>query len=353
MTGRLLRGWRAWWFPPVPLERLGLFRIAVATFAFLDVAFFSDYVLRYAEVDRTFFDPIYLLQIPQWLGIGGVPVPSSMAGFAVLYVVMLVALLAAVVGFRARIALAVGGVLYLYHWAVFNSWGKVNHGKIPVIAALLVLTVAPSAARYSVDAWRRRRACRPPVVELDPVAGWALRVVGVLLVAAYLLSVLAKLDNAGIGWPLEPIVQLQLMVGGDGGVAAWLADRPVLLHVMQALSITVEAAAFLALAGGWLRNVVLAALAGFHLGSYLLLETEFFGFLICYSAFFRLERLPAWVAERVPRALRPALPRSKAEATLDVPMSDAPVSVRGSVARATRPALLGDDVPDAPPPQRR
>ena len=280
--------WSRWWFPPVPEERVAVFRILVTGFALVDVTLVSNYMFQYSTVDRSFFEPVLLLEL---LGLVTDPVPSP-GGHRILYAVMVAALLASFVGYRTRLALLVAAPLYLYHWSLFNSWGKVNHGKIPAVIALLVLVVAPAAYRYSVDALRRRRSGRGdagPV--LDPLGGWVLRIVGVTVVGAYLLSVLAKLMNAGPTWPLQPVVASELLIV-DGPIAQALVERPELLVVAQAVTMLAEVAAVLAFVGGWPRNIVLAVLAMFHLSSYALLETEFTGFLVCYAVFFRLEEIP-------------------------------------------------------------
>lgn len=284
------RAWNRFWFPEVPVERVAIFRIAVAVFAFIDVAFVSNYMVGYTTVDRVFFEPVV------WLEVIGGPLPSPLA-FGIMTVILLVALGAAAVGFRTRTALMVAAPLYLFHWSLFNSWGKVNHGKIPVVLALFVLIVAPAAAKLSVDAWRRARHAAPEVAERDAVAGWALRVVGVSIVSAYVLSVVAKLRNTGPSWVFEPILQAQLLVG-DSWLHGLLVDNPDILIAAQAVTLLVEAAAVLVFLGGWIRNVLLAMLAAFHLGSYLLLETEFFGFLVCYIVFFETEHLLPYLPER-------------------------------------------------------
>jgi hypothetical protein len=285
--------WNQFWFPDVPLDRVAIFRIAVSVFALIDVAFVSNYVIGYTSVDPMFFDPV------AWIDVLGLPVPSATT-YGIMTAVLIASLALASVGYRARYALLVAAPLYLYHWSLFNSWGKINHGKIPVVLALFVLILAPSAAALSVDAWRRRRAGAPEPPVTDPVAGWALRVVGVAIVSAYALSVVAKLRNTGISWVVEPVLQAQLLLG-DSGMHRFLVDHPQILVGAQVFTIAVEATAVLVFLGGWVRNVLLATLAGFHLGSYVLLETEFSGFLVCYLAFFALERL-------LPPAMRTAPP---------------------------------------------
>ena len=279
----LTRGWMQVWFPAVPLERVAIFRIAVTLFALVDVALVSNYMIGYTDVDPMFFDPVYLLSV------GEDPVPTSTV-YAAMTGLLVVSLALAAAGIWTRAALAVAAPLYLYHWTLFNSWGKVNHGKIPVVFALFVLIVAPSAARLSLDAWRRRKAGLADGPDLDPLAGWALRFIGVVIVASYAFSVYSKLRNTGPSWVVEPIL-LPFMRMGDTWVHQLLGENPELLIVLQGVTFVAEAAAVLVFLGGGVRNVLLATLAGFHLGSYLLLETEFFGFLVCYLVFFDLERM--------------------------------------------------------------
>lgn len=295
--GEVAGRWHRWWFPAVPVGRVAMFRLLITGFALVDVAFVSNYMLQYSGVDRSFFEPVFLLELPSLLGLGFAPVPAPGLHLAI-YAVMIVALLASFVGYRTRVALLVAAPLYLYHWSLFNSWGKVNHGKIPAVIGLLALVVAPAAGRYSLDAWRRRRGrghqTRSPDATHDPLGGWVLRIVGVFVVGAYVLSVVAKLMNAGIGWPLQPVLRSSLLAA-PGPLADIMVNLPGLLILAQFATIVVEAAAVLAFAGGWRRNLVLAILGLFHLTSYSLLETEFTGFLVCYAVFFRLEEIPVWL----------------------------------------------------------
>lgn len=289
--------WTEIWFPAVPIERVAIFRIAVTLFALVDVVVFSNYLIGYTAIDPVFFQPVYLLAAPSFLGIDALPIPSR-AGYLVLYLVMIAALLSAVVGYRTRAALAIAAPLFLYHWALFNSWGKINHGKIPLIFALFVLIVAPAGGRLAVDTVRRRRAgWGENAPTHDRLAGWALRVVGVVVVGSYLFSVYAKLANTGLGWPLEPILAVEFRAAAHP-IGLFLAQQRELLVVLQGVTLVAEAAAVFAFAGGWRRNLVLFTLGSMHVGSYVLLGTEFFAFILCYLVFFRLEYGLAWLRQR-------------------------------------------------------
>jgi len=143
----------------------------------------------------------------------------------------------------------------------------------------------------AVRRYRRGESCSD--TRLDPVAGWALRVVGLAVVVPYLLSVYAKFANAGISWVTEPILATSLRHSANP-ISQWLSEFLWLLVIFQAMTLIIEALSFLAFTGGWKRNLVLGSLGTFHLVSYALLGTEFLGFLICYLAFFRLEEGLAW-----------------------------------------------------------
>lgn len=97
--------------------------------------------------------------------------------------------------------------------------------------------------------------------------------------------------DAGPTWPPRPILASSLL-DVDSPIAQALVERPGPLIAAQTSTLTVELAAVLACAGGWVRNVVLTSLAAFHGVSYVLLENVFAGFVGCCAAFFRLEGVP-------------------------------------------------------------
>ena len=264
--------WTRSWFPPVPLERLALFRLAATSVVLVDVVVHAGSVGRSLTIDRAFLDPVALVRVVELLGLD--PIPSRGAHLAGT-VLLVVALAAGVLGYRTRWALGVAAPLYLYHWALRSSWGTIEHAQTPLVLALIVLAVAPSGMCWSLDALqraRRRRAnprTEPRVTgrELDPLAGWALRIVAVGVVLTYLLTLVAALRGTEAAWP------------GPIQTFVWFA----------------YASAPLALTGGTRRNVVLGMLGALHLVDHTLFATPFAGFAVGYLAFFELER---WIPQR-------------------------------------------------------
>lgn len=283
----LVRRWNAYWFDPVPVRRAAAFRILVAAYALYDIARTPD-VIRYARVDRIFYDPTTLIQILH------LPRLSPDEATA-MRIVLLVALAAAVLGLATRLALWVAAPLYTWWYLTLYSYGTISHNKIPIACALWALAIAPAGAAYSVDAWRRMRGRRPdahPAAapdDRDPLAGWALRIVGVLLVAAYLLAAYAKLRITGPDWLIGDRLHAAV-AARDSWLAETLADLPALLHVLQFGTFVLECTAVvLLLSKGRARDLWIASGILFHLGSLVLLEIDFTGWIVAYAAFYRLE----------------------------------------------------------------
>jgi predicted DCC family thiol-disulfide oxidoreductase YuxK len=220
-----------------------------------------------------------------------------------LQVVLVAALLAATLGVMTRLALLLAAPLYTFWWGWFYSFGAIQHGRLSIVVALAVLAIAPAGAAYSVDAvLERRRRAQPggplpePRRRSDPVAGWALEVVMVFLVIAYLGAAFAKLRTTGLDWPTSGALEALILNQGTG-LGRTLVEHGWLVHVMAGAALVLEAGAFVLLFPGRLRVLWLAALAGFHVGSLLLLGINFMPFVITYAAFFRLEQASARAGE--------------------------------------------------------
>lgn len=170
---------------PAPLERLAFLRIS-ATLAVL--GFMSPRLPHAAEwLGRSGFSvpdlgrddyrqPFYLPALPDPLAWG-------------LAAVMVASGLAFTVGFRAR-ASGLTFAATLFYVAVADRLAAFTVSKIgPVI--ILALAIAPSAARYSVDAWQARRAAPDAPLPTHAHPG-ELRFLQAFVMALYLASALCK-----------------------------------------------------------------------------------------------------------------------------------------------------------------
>jgi hypothetical protein len=293
----LVQRWQAFWFPAVPVRRLAVFRIVMTTYAFFDIWLVSGFISRYSRVDDEFYKALVILQPFPRLG----PALTS-----AVYAVLVVSLALALVGCFTRTALWIAAPLYLWWWGTYYSFGAVHHGRITAVAALFVLAVAPSGGAYSVDSWRARRRAASlgapaSAAGRDELAGWALRVMMVLVVGAYLLAAYSKLRVTGPGWVKGGALEAVMIKNGTP--AAMLLVRHLwLVYAMAALTLVLEGTAWLLFFRGRIRDAYVVAAVLFHIGTLLVLNISFLGLVAAYLAFYDLEvgvdRVGAWLRQR-------------------------------------------------------
>jgi hypothetical protein len=283
---RAVRSWNEFWFRPAPIRRVAAFRIVIAGFALLSVIPQLGASTRHASADSIFYRPLSLFQ--------ALHLPRATPGEArVVFALLVLALACAVIGLRGRLALAVAAPLYTWWMGTDLSFWAISHTQIPVVIALFALAVSPSSQAYSVDAAlvrarHRREDPRAADPGDDPLAGWALRVVRIALVLAYVLSAYSKLRTSGIAWVDAGAVESALADAG-GSLARATLHHAAVLKVLAATTLFLESTAWMALFGGWFRNIWLAGLACFHIGVLVLVSINFLPYLAAYSAFFDLE----------------------------------------------------------------
>ena len=285
----LAAAWQRFWFRPVPVRRVAIYRIAVGLYAFFDIVIVSGFISHYSRTSTQFYKPLRVL------GLFGSVLPLSPQATTALHIVLAVALAMVVLGVFTRIALIVAAPLYLWWFATFYSFGAVQHGRIIVIMSLFVLIIAPAGRALSIDAIRMRaRRVRagtgvPAVIEeVDPLAGWALRVVMIMIVAAYTLAAYAKLHTSGLGWATSGALE-RVIIEKNTSLGIWVSHYPTVVRAMQFLTLCMEATTAVVLFRGRIRDFYFLSLGAFHLGTILLLNINFLGLMIGYLAFYDLE----------------------------------------------------------------
>ncbi len=285
--------WTRIFFPAMPVRRLALLRIAIATFGVVDMWFRWGHVSRYSGVDDEFAHPVILMEL---LGNRHSFPPGVMTA---IHVAGVVALLGAALGLLTRASLAVGTVCYTLWFAVYHSHFAVEHGQVAIAVGLAVLTLAPSGDAYAVD--RRIRPQPPDPDRDDAAAGWAIRMIQITVVTAYFVAGVTKLRVTGFSWPSSGALQ-EVLIEKDTPVGLWFARHEPIVVMMGWLTLVLEVAAPLVWVNRTLRNLVLAATAAFHVGTIVLLNIDFYGLMLCYLAFFDLEvgvdRARAWWERR-------------------------------------------------------
>ncbi|GGI05180.1 HTTM domain-containing protein [Egicoccus halophilus] len=276
------------------LEGLGRFRVLFATYALLRL---PNFAWASSFPDALYAPPPGLMTL-----FDGFPPSAVLTGLELL---LAVALMAVLVGWRTRPAsLVVTAVLVLGHGFTY-SLGKIDHAILFFLLPAF-LAFAGWDGAWSVDA-ARERASRT-------VRHWVLR--------AYALTVgiamaTAALPKARGGWlsPDSHAVWSQLLIDQqvrqvDTVLGARLVqlDVPVLWEVVDWLTVGLEGVLIVSVLWWPLFRLVLAGLALFHLGVLLTLDIAFVGNLLAYGAFVRWDRV-SLPAAGVRARVRPRLRR--------------------------------------------
>jgi predicted DCC family thiol-disulfide oxidoreductase YuxK len=305
-------GWDIWsrfWFGPIPAARLGLLRIWLFGFVFVDVLLRKEAWVGLADIPRLFWHPVGATWLLDRVGVG----PPNAWQIIVVQVVLAVAALLAAVGYRYRVSAPVAAILFLYWQCLGQSWGEMKHARVTLILALLFLCVVPAQQSRSVDSLRRRlrtagREVRvvdgPPIDEPSSNGAWAVRAIQVALAALYFLSGYSKLRSIGIDWIWGDTLKQAIQDKGSSGEATELGYF-VLRHTwmligFQAVSLVWEVG-FPLVFFRRLRYPVLIVGLLFNIGLWTTVKIEFFGVVACFAAFLPLEQYEQAIRNRLGR----------------------------------------------------
>jgi hypothetical protein len=284
----------SWLWPSAPAERLAVLRIAVGLFAFGYVLVRLPVFLALADADTSRFDPVGVLA---WL-----PDPLPGAAVTVLVVVTVVLAAAYTIGLCFRITGPAFALAFLVLTTYRSSWGQLLWFEALIVLDVLIVGFSPSADALAFSQRRSAPAANPRY-------GGPVHLAAVVTVATYVVAGIAKLHIAGWAWMDGTTLQnhiaysaarLDVLGGTPSPFAGWLVSYPALLTPVAIAAMLLELGAPVALIGGRVRTVWVAATWLLHVGIALTLFVVFpfplYG--VAFAPFFRLERVPAAIRAR-------------------------------------------------------
>jgi hypothetical protein len=235
---RRLEAWRAggparrleaFLFAPGDPRRLAAVRIGLC--ALLAARLAGGPYLELAAQPAALYRPISFLRL-----LDRMPPPEVVAALQAL---ALAAAVLAMVGLLTRFTLPVAWLASLPLVAMTSSLGKVVHNDVLLLLCLVPLLASPAGAAWSLDARQR------PGAERGPAFGWPVRTAMVVVAGSYFFSGLAKLLHAGPAWVTSGNLRWVLYASSDtqpapNPFALFVADRPVLAHLVAAATLAVE-----------------------------------------------------------------------------------------------------------------
>jgi hypothetical protein len=193
-----------------------------------------------------------------------------------------------------------------------NCLGKVTHGTIPLLCALLFFALSPCGRAFSLDALLARLRARvagvspPAALATSTDAGWPLELLLVELAAFYFQAGYAKVAAAGLGWADGYTLQYYLL--GKGMPAGeWLAEHLWLCRALSAAVLVFELGFPLAIVVRRLRAPFLVGGFAFHLGTTAFMNVTFWPVWALYPLFVPWTSLAARAAGSADRLRRRAV----------------------------------------------
>jgi hypothetical protein len=261
-----------WWFRPVPLARVAVFRTIAYLFIPVDVFLTTAWVRAHADVPTEWYVPLTIGRLLP------LPTPTTTVVTVVQWALVATALVAAT-GRAPRLLGSTVFLLYLEWMVIAMSYGKVDHDRIAYLVALAVL---PTIGRVR---WRDRRSSQ--------AAGWAMAMVFVTVVLTYFLAAWAKIRFGGWDWATGSTLARAFLRRGTV-LSEWMLDAPGLLVAAQWGILVFELLSPLMLLVWSVRTRVLLVgfLLCFHLSVYASVTIIFLPHCVAILSVFPWERLP-------------------------------------------------------------
>jgi hypothetical protein len=271
---RILKSFDEFLFKPLPAERLSILRILIGSFVLFYLGSRYEMLTRMAASDAQLFAPVGMA----WF----LKEPLNPAVFQVLLAATLGANVAFIAGLFHRLIAPVFALLLLFLLCYRNSWSMIYHSDNVMVFHILILSVAPSAAAISIDAWRRRAGrTRQP----DWQFGWPVQLMCAVTALSYFLAGIAKVaGESGWTWASGQSLRSQIAVDalrkellGDGApeLAFLLYDQIPLFTFIGVSSLILELGAPFALARVRMSQFWALGAFGMHWGIYFIMDILF------------------------------------------------------------------------------
>ena len=274
-----------WFQARTELANLGLFIWLFCTGLLLQTVIHFpeqlDFLLRRAAFDAQLdLTPSYLRRAPL-LGLVEIPELGPL-GFGLAGAVLVAGLLAAALGVRARLLLAIALAAYFVYFGQILELGYVRRKTNIIPFILLILLMAPDLRRCRPSVWlaalRRIRQPEPGSMPPRSTPVWPLVLIKLLLASSYLTAGLSKIRNTGWSWAGGEVLQANLLERGlasDLPLALWMAGQPALCQLASVAALVFELGFWTVLLVPRFGPLYALAGIGFHAGIELFMGIDY------------------------------------------------------------------------------
>jgi hypothetical protein len=301
-----LRRWDAWFYAPMPAERLALLRLAIGIYALVYLVSRASHLNAPALFPASSFAPVGIVRlIDQPLASHWV---YALFGGAVLTGALFT------LGLAYRWAAPLFALLLLWVLSYRHSWGMIFHTDNLLWLHVALLALAPAADVY---AWGKPAASSASGSRERGNYGWAIRSMCLVTVASYVVAGMAKLSITGWSWAGGQALREQIAYDAlrkielgsiHSPLGPWLLPQRWLFAPLSTFSLAVEVLAPVALFGGRLASIWCISAWLFHAGVLMLMAIAFSYPLsgCAFLAFFPIELAFSALQVRLRAARGPA-----------------------------------------------
>jgi predicted DCC family thiol-disulfide oxidoreductase YuxK len=213
----LLQRLDEYWFAAAPAARLAALRILVGAFSLCYMGFhFFDFPGK-VNGSSKFYAPVGVATL--------LPDPLPPSVFQVIVVLMLLANVAFLLGWRFRTTGPLFGGLLTFVLCYRNSWSMIYHSENLFVLNAIILGVSRAADVYSLDSLARSSS--RPTGENPELSGWQygwpIRLICVVTLLSYSLAGVAKVAGP-VGWGWITGESLRAQVAFDALRKEFIAD---------------------------------------------------------------------------------------------------------------------------------
>lgn len=289
---------------PAPAVRLAALRLLVGGYALVYLLARLPHWQSYAHFEAAQFRPVGLIA---W----ALSEPLGPLAAHVLTLATIASAVPFVLGWRFRVIGPLFAILCLWTMSYSSSFGMVFHTENLLVLHVMVLGLSAAADVWSLDARRRaRRGLALP--DAHGRYGWPIKLMCWIVVIAYVLAGVAKVDSGGMGWIWGDELRNHIAVDnarklllGDiySPLAAPLLHIDWLFRALATATLVLELGAPLALLGMRAATLWVACAWSFHLGVLVLMMIAFPYQMagVAFACFFAVERPVAWAGQRLSR----------------------------------------------------
>ncbi|HEX2906308.1 MAG TPA: DCC1-like thiol-disulfide oxidoreductase family protein [Phototrophicaceae bacterium] len=299
----VLKVWERYWFPPASLFNLAVTRLIVVGFQvfWLLVSGHHTALMLRATTPDFLYQPLPVLRLLT-LGTGLRPSASLLS---LIFMLTIVAGVAALIGFKTNYTLFGFAVGALFMQAFLYSFGEFHHPEAIMMIALVALAFSPCGAVLSVDDLMRRQKQNAAESQFQPalvtqeqsrLALWPLRLVQWLFVLIYLSATISKMTTGAghLDWMNGYTLQYYMLQDGlrwGSPLGVWLSQSTGLAVILSCVSIIFELTFFLVVLFPQLVWFYIPFGVLFHTSIYLIQRAPFFTFLALYAVFIPWNRV--------------------------------------------------------------